>query len=69
MRVHVTIFTDRILGSDRTRCNFRTELSFPMFPNYRCRFRFWSYHFRSRFQGKNENKNDFSVYRSFQGKK
>jgi hypothetical protein len=33
-------FTDRILDSNRNRCNFCTELSFPMFPNHRCCFRF-----------------------------
>jgi hypothetical protein len=59
-------FTDRILDSNHNQCNFRTELSFSMFLNYRCRFRFWSYRFRSRFREKKyENKNDFSVYRSF----
>jgi hypothetical protein len=37
------------LDSDRNRCNFHTELSFP---NYRYRFRFRSYRFRSCFRGK-----------------
>ena len=41
-----------ILDSDCNQCNFCTELSFPMFPNYRCRFRFRIYHFQSRFRGK-----------------
>jgi hypothetical protein len=40
------------LDFDRNRSNFRTELSFSMFPNYRCRFRFRSYRFRSRFREK-----------------
>jgi hypothetical protein len=41
------------LDFDRNRSNFRTELSFPMFSNYRCRFRFRCYRFRSRFREKN----------------
>jgi hypothetical protein len=53
LRVHVTVFIDQILDSDRNRCNFRTELLFSMFPNYRCRFHFRSYRFRSRFREKN----------------
>jgi hypothetical protein len=45
-------FYDRILDSDHNRCNFRIELSFPMFPNYLYRLRFRSFRFRSRFRGK-----------------
>jgi hypothetical protein len=51
LRVHVTVLTDRILDFDYNQCNFCTELSFPMFLNYRYR-RFWGYRFQSRFQGK-----------------
>jgi hypothetical protein len=40
IEVHVTVFTDRILDSNRNMCNFRTELLFPMFSNYRYRFCF-----------------------------
>jgi hypothetical protein len=66
IEVHVTVFTDRISDSDYNRCNFRTELSFPMFPTYQSRFRFRSYRFRSRFgEKKYENENYFSVYSSF----
>jgi hypothetical protein len=66
LRVHVTVFTDRILDSDRNRCNFRTKLLFAMFSNYRYRFRFQSYRFLSRFwEKKYENENIFSVFRSF----
>ena len=53
LRVHVKVFTDRILDSDHNRCNFRTELSFSIFSNYRCCFRFRSYRFWSRFREKN----------------
>jgi hypothetical protein len=49
MRVHVTIFTGVFSISIVTGV---VELSFPMFPNYRCRFCFQSYHFRFCFQGK-----------------
>jgi hypothetical protein len=66
LRVHVTVFTDRILDFDSNWCDFRTELSFLMFLNYRCRLRFRSHRFRSRFREKKyENENDFSVYRLF----
>jgi hypothetical protein len=37
IEIHVAVFTDRILDSDRNRCNFRAELSFP---TYHSRFRF-----------------------------
>jgi hypothetical protein len=56
-------FTDRILGFDRNRCNFRTELSFPMFLNYGRRlFWFRSYRFYLVSEEKYGNKNDFSVF-------
>jgi hypothetical protein len=59
-------FTDRILGFDRNRCNFRTELSFPMFLNYGRRlFWFRSYRFYLVSEEKYGNKNDFSVFWSF----
>jgi hypothetical protein len=65
LRVHVTVFTDRILDSDRNRCNFRIELSFPMFPNYRCCFVSGVTVLNLVPEKKNEIKNNFSVYRSF----
>jgi hypothetical protein len=41
------------LNFDLTGLIFIPNFSFPMFPNYRCRFRFRSYRFRSRFREKN----------------
>jgi hypothetical protein len=64
MKVHVTVFTDRILDFNHNWCSFHIELLFSMFPNYWC-FRSRSYNFQSCSREKNENRNDFSVYQFF----
>jgi hypothetical protein len=55
---------DSILDFDRNRCSFRTELSFPMFPNYRFVFISGVTIFNLVSKEKYENENGFNVYRS-----